>query len=985
MACDVQILSVNGIDAAGGNNPTQLRVAGRLSQCPSGQVVVRVNAPFAATSAPTSPSYGSFGDGFIVVIPIPGNAALHCGDAIDVVAECYQREACNDAYTGPLRCCAITILTLDSVVPPGALAPSQIDVTGTAFGCTGGPPFVASDPVVVQITFPGGAAVPSAPAAVDALTGAFAASISVPAGVNVQCDGLLPLIEAWCSSNPACAAQPIPNGRIPCNQCARAVPGIVTAGTCAGTPPKQPITLGATINIAKGIQYFRWSYGDGASSLSPVFAIDNSGGTAVTPHVVPPYSNPAVPNSHNYAPGTYRAELVVTNAAGIALECDRIPLPVNASCNQCPTITVTATAGPCMNGMSLVTLGTNIASLPMGATVLQWEHRPGQFGSAQAATAVGAWPPTVVAGVNQFSYPPGTYTANLVTVLPGGCPPSPVTVTISCPPACCPIVTIDRPQSANNQQQPRVTGCAPATTVATFSAQLAWGMGCPPVAPSAFNWTVTMPSGQKYQKSTNVSSTDTTMGWTDTAGNAAVMQFGSGGVCSVAVTAVVPGVAPSCNPTDTAPFTVPACCPTLIGPLTASASPSDPCRWLFSAQLSNAGNAPVTFQWTFHDGTMSTTNVPQTDHVYLSSAPSTGTTTVTLKSPNCPDDPLPARVDLMCTCPAIAKPGAVVSGCMPGTPSVSLTSSVTPAVPGSKFEWTVTTPANAVLTKTTTVGGTTDGTSDGAWTDSATGGTGPIDLTMAGAYAVTVKASGGGISPSCMQPPATGFSIGPCGTSALSCTWWCVLLGIFFIALPISAYISTIAHCILGPVWNIALQGAIIAAAIGIFIALCGLCCVWLYILIGAVLGVIATIIYAYWGGFPMCWWQGLIAFIGFLILGLGMMSDCIRRANASASSGAGSSSSGLTSAYGRRRPQPLKRRAGSAAPMASAEAPTAMAAAVIASAAPALGVPATAPVPPAQLAGLGDLVQQVTHAMGIHPCEPCRQRAERLNQLVRF
>jgi hypothetical protein len=279
MACQVQILSVNGIDPAGGNTPTQLRVAGRLSQCPSGQVVVRVNAPFIASSPPTSLGYGAFGDGFVVIIPIPAATGLHCGDAIDLVAECYQRAACNDPYSGPLRCCAITLLTAIADVAPGSLNPWQIKVTGTAFGCTSSPPFINNDPVVVRITFLGGAVISSAPVAVDTLTGAFSAAIPVPAGTTVQCDGALPSIEAFCSSNPACSAPPIINGRIPCPQCARATTTIVNAGTCAGTPPKQPITLGATINIAAGTKrFFRWSYGDG--SLSPVFGIDNSGGTS---------------------------------------------------------------------------------------------------------------------------------------------------------------------------------------------------------------------------------------------------------------------------------------------------------------------------------------------------------------------------------------------------------------------------------------------------------------------------------------------------------------------------------------------------------------------------------------------------------------------------------------------------------------------------------------------------------------------------------
>ena len=99
-------------------------------------------------------------------------------------------------------------------------------------------------------------------------------------------------------------------------------------------------------------------------------------------------------------------------------------------------------------------------------------------------------------------------------------------------------------------------------------------------------------------------------------GNLAAVQFAAGGNYSVSVTAAIPGVSLPCNPTDTAAFTVSACCPQLIGPLNASEQPGDPCTWLFSAQVSNPNNAPVTFEWSFHDGTTATTSVPQVTHAY---------------------------------------------------------------------------------------------------------------------------------------------------------------------------------------------------------------------------------------------------------------------------------------------------------------------------------------------------------------------------------
>jgi hypothetical protein len=103
------------------------------------------------------------------------------------------------------------------------------------------------------------------------------------------------------------------------------------------------------------------------------------------------------------------------------------------------------------------------------------------------------------------------------------------------------------------------------------------------------------------------------------------------------VTAKFPlGTLPAtCNPTGTQPFTLAACCPQLIGPLNASADPADPtnCIWIFSAQVSNPNNAPVSFQWTFHDGTTATSAAPQVTHKYAFGSTTTGPATITLKSP----------------------------------------------------------------------------------------------------------------------------------------------------------------------------------------------------------------------------------------------------------------------------------------------------------------------------------------------------------------
>src|SRR5262249_28017964 len=244
-----------------------------------------------------------------------------------------------------------------------------------------------------------------------------------------------------------------------------------------------------------------------------------------------------------------------------------------------------------------------------------------------------------------------------------------------------------------------------------------------------------------------------------------------------------------------------------------------------SAQISNPGNAPVSFEWSFQDGTTTTTSVPQTEHTYAPGSITTGMTTVTLKSPHCRDQSLSVTVTQNCQCPTIGTPGGALtgSGCAPGA-GVTLSTSITPPT-ASSFDWTVTTPGGTSFTKTTTAASTTDTSADGAWTNTSTGPTGAVDLSMAGAYAVTVRPRGSAISPSCPSPAPGSFPIPACsapppGGGASSCPWWCWLLGILFISIPISAYISSVATCDL-PWWGAIIASAVIAGSIVIFSLVC--------------------------------------------------------------------------------------------------------------------------------------------------------------------
>lgn len=545
-----------------------------------------------------------------------------------------------------------------------------------------------------------------------------------------------------------------------------------------------------------------------------------------------------------------------------AADTQTVTLPLN--CDDCPTATITVTQdATCVNGKHTVTLKATVTPPTGGPAFGQWDYgyAPPGGSSLGASFYVGSGPPQVLTAT--MDYPPSgpnTYTASLKLNKPPhvGCTDPQVTFAVTdCPPPSCEVLLTYSPNpvpcigSSGSQKVDFVATLNPPSGGYTgpFTWEVKKGVmsllkitqptPAAPLNPERFSYVFTSPG--QYD-----------------------------------VTITILTASPCADPvdTDTVHIVIEACCPQLIGPLNASPIPGDPCRWLFSAQASNPNNVPVTFVWSFQDGTTATTSVPQTVHTYTPGAITTGMTIVTLKSPGCPDQSLSAPVTQMCRCPIIGTTGAVVTGCVPGPATVALTTSVTPPL-ATSFAWTVTTPGGTSFTKTTPAASTTDGTADGAWTDTSTGSLGVLNLGASGAYAVTVTAQGPSISPACPQSPARGFTVPLCTPPTTTCSIWCILAGIFFIAIPISAYISTVAHCLLATPWNIVLQGGIIATAIGIFIALCGICCLWRFLLIGSALGVVATVIAAIWLGFPGCWLLALPILIGFIALGIGMGASC--------------------------------------------------------------------------------------------------------------
>jgi hypothetical protein len=244
-----------------------------------------------------------------------------------------------------------------------------------------------------------------------------------------------------------------------------------------------------------------------------------------------------------------------------------------------------------------------------------------------------------------------------------------------------------------------------------------------------------------------------------------------------------------------------------------------------------------------------------------------------------------------------------------------------------------------------------------------------LKMTSAGCPDQTLQAI---ITPACPAPKPppqqTGGGMMP-PSAATSCPWWCWLIGIAAIAIPISAYISSTGTCWL-PSWGGALAAAGIGLAIVVFTQFCSVCCLWIIIVIGIVLGVIAwiiaAIIMAYYGIYPNagCVALGIALIVSFAVTAYAFWMACqaltMASSSSSSSPSSGSSSSGGSNPVGS---GPKKHQAiGGAA---------------------AAGAALMDSAPEAARVGLGDVVSGTASVLGIRPCSGCQQRARALNALV--
>lgn len=609
MPCSIQILYVNGIVPLGGTNPSQVRVMGRAMGCPGGNVEVKTSV--SGTSSVTVP-VDPISERFAATLSITASPAPACNDPIVVEAWCQADPTCKvpvQAQQQILKCCEITGLIFDSVLPPGVLTPSQMRVQGILLGCSG-------DQVRAQ-AFDGstGAAVTSVspPTGIDPITGAFL--VILPFTSNMQCDQKVS-VKVWCNTQPGCFIQH--DGKLDCGACPRAQVS-ASYGSCIGAPAKQQITLNATISIPAGQMLdFYWDYGDG--SVGPQFTVNNTGGSAANQY---PITDPGAP--HEYAPGSYTARLKVVPPS----ECPEISLQITAQCADCcPTVTL---APPVVSGCAA---SSTVASF---TATLSW---PSSCTPTQPAAYV--W--TLNGSTGQFQKITSTNTTDTST----GWTKLGVTPTQVGP------VDLSQPGSYSITVSVQITGiplnCYPIGTAAfsvfTCTCPSLTGLtanpasGTTPLAVS-FQAGVTNPGAIVPDAQGNLYHWDFGDGTTaDTATPNTTHTYTNAGTFATTVTVNVPSGCPATAKSTSVTVTQPPACPSLTGLTASPSSGAAPLAVNFQASVTNPGAIVPDAQgnlyhWNFGDGTTAHTPTPNTSHTYAGVGSFAATVTVNVPT-GCP-------------------------------------------------------------------------------------------------------------------------------------------------------------------------------------------------------------------------------------------------------------------------------------------------------------------------------------------------------------
>jgi hypothetical protein len=304
--------------------------------------------------------------------------------------------------------------------------------------------------------------------------------------------------------------------------------------------------------------------------------------------------------------------------------------PLQCDAGDCPVGTVTVAAGACgSDGKRAVTLTANLTAVPPGSVVGQWNYGDGTLGAAFVIPGPGSY----TEGPHPYT-PPGPFTAQLVFVLPAGCPP--LTATVSglqpCAGPPCPQIVSATASAAGVCN-------ADGTRTVSLNATLSGGPA------QTYHWEFGTPGGAS-------ATIDATLPGATPAVSHDYPAPGAG-TSSYTATFTVTGPDPSCVDTVAVAVDVAGCggpCPT-VGNVIAAVGACTPAGTRpVALDATVTGGGATEYRWDFGDGTSQVIDAtvvgdPATSHDYA--APGSYTATITLRGPvGCPDGTASATFDV---------------------------------------------------------------------------------------------------------------------------------------------------------------------------------------------------------------------------------------------------------------------------------------------------------------------------------------------------
>ena len=298
--------------------------------------------------------------------------------------------------------CTITIGSVVGILPSSATAPTSIEVSGTATGCTTGE---------LKVTIDCGGTPTSILVPIDSAGNWFA---TFDSNVDCACDKPIS-VTATCTDGQCEAKTSVPLRCKPPAPCPTIGDVTVVVDGCAGSgtvPATATAVFTVTLVPATSGCTYTWNFGDGSPTV-----------TTTVPTVTHVYSTA----------GTFTASVIVTCPSQTGSPCVdkdavRVIIP---SCGQCPTVVglhadpVMACAGP---GTATVNFsGTLVPALP-GCSFL-WSFGDGS-------------PPviTAVPSATHVYNAPMMYAVAVTAICPNITPCATATLVIDVP-RCCPVVT----------------------------------------------------------------------------------------------------------------------------------------------------------------------------------------------------------------------------------------------------------------------------------------------------------------------------------------------------------------------------------------------------------------------------------------------------------------------------------------------------------------------------------------------------------------